>query len=180
MRWSTFASSLAILVCVIVLSPTYVHLLVWKKPTKLPLSAFGLQDSNKDNQLVFQSHLSVADATIVVNDLLKRTDSIKPMLSGTRAKKDKFTILMPSYKRTETLHSVFDHYCVMDDIIDQLIIVWNNVGVPVPEKLLTYKCGFRITFSKQKNNTLNNRFIPFPEIETDCKRLCQLPQYSVQ
>ena len=164
------ASWVLVLFVVVFLHRIYFHLLVWKKPTRLSLSLFGLEDNNKDHQLEFQSHLSLDEATKSVNDLLKRTERIKPSLATSAGfKKDKFTIVMPSYKRTRTLREIFDHYCGMDDIIDQLLIVWNNIDEIVPQALEKHKCKFPIKFLEQKRNTLNNRFVLYPEIQTECE-----------
>ena len=162
---SPLISCVAVIACVVFLNPTYLHLLTWKKPTELPLSEFGLPDVG---ELVVRSHLSPVDTASVMKDTLAKTDQLKPLLA-TEFNRDKCTVLMPSYKRTETLHEIFDHYCVMEDVIDKILIVWNNIGVPVPENLKSYKCGFPIVFLEQKKNTLNNRFRLFPEIQTECK-----------
>lgn len=170
-RFSLVVGGLVAILVVVVLYPIYSHLLIWKKPTVLPLSSFDLQHTNKDSQLVFQSHLSAEDASLNVMQLIKRTKALEPVLTvpSSGLKKDKFTILMPTYKRTDTLSQVFNHYCGMNDIIDQLVMVWNNLDEIVPSSLRGYKCKFPITFLEQKKNSLNNRFILYPEVKTECQ-----------
>ena len=156
-----------VILCLIVLYPLYSHLPYWHKATVLPLRSFGLSE-NEDDKLVIKSYLSTPDAEASVHELLERKEAVRPHLQ-TDFKKNKFTIVMPSYKRTETLKEIFDHYCPMEDIIDQILIVWNNVGESVPTYLVEYPCKFPITFLEQKKNTLNNRFVPYPEIKTECE-----------
>ena len=165
---STIFTTVASIVCVIVLHPTYLHLLTWKQPTTLSLSTFDLEEAS-NSHLAIHTHLKMADAVTAMKELIKRRDAVLPLLNTGNNKRDKFTILMPSYRRTNTLQDIFDHYCVMDDIIHQLIIVWNNVNEIVPDWLKKYKCKFPITFKEQEKNTLNNRFVLYPEIKTECK-----------
>ncbi len=169
MNSASIFTCIASILYVTVLHPIYIHLLTWKRPTTLSLSTFVLAD-DATNNLVIHSHLKMVDATATMKALLKGRDAVLPLLTTSTSKKDKFTILMPSYKRTNTLKYIFDHYCVMDDIVDQLIIVWNNVGEVVPDWLKQYNCRFPITFKEQEKNTLNNRFILYPEIQTECEQ----------
>ena len=51
---------------------------------------------------------------------------------------DKFTIVTPTYKRTDSLYRLFDTYCPITDIIHKILILWNNVGESIPEKVIEY------------------------------------------
>ena len=83
---------------------------------------------------------------------------------------EKFTIVMSTYKRTGILHGVLKHYCKTPSL-DKIIVIWNNVGIPVPASLLniSYSCEVPLKFIEEAENKLTNRFKPRPEIETQCK-----------
>ena len=85
-------------------------------------------------------------------------------------KKTKFTIVMPTHNRTNNLYKIFRHYCssVPKGLVDKMLVVWNNVGEPIPSQLESTSCSFPIVFLPQSHNSLNNRFIPFDQIETEC------------
>ena len=81
---------------------------------------------------------------------------------------DKFTMVTPTYKRTENLHYYLDNYCSMTDIIHKIVILWNNIGESVPHTLIDHaqKCAAPVVIKIMMKNNLTSRFIPFPEIET--------------
>ena len=81
---------------------------------------------------------------------------------------DKFTIVTPTYKRTDNLYRLFDTYCPITDVIHKILILWNNVGESIPEKVIEYakKCTIPVIFKIMERNNLTSRFIPFPDIET--------------
>ena len=81
---------------------------------------------------------------------------------------DKFTIVTPTYKRTDNLYHLFDTYCPITDVIHKILILWNNVGESIPERVIEYakKCTIPVIFKIMERNNLTSRFIPFPDIET--------------
>ena len=81
---------------------------------------------------------------------------------------DKFTMVTPTYRRTENLHYYLDNYCSMTDIIHKIVILWNNIGESVPHTLIDHaqKCAIPVVIKTMIKNNLTSRFIPFPEIET--------------
>ena len=81
---------------------------------------------------------------------------------------DKFTIVTPTYKRTDNLYRLLDTYCLITDIIHKILILWNNVGESIPEKVIEYakKCTIPVIFKIMERNNLTSRFIPFTDIET--------------
>ena len=81
---------------------------------------------------------------------------------------DKFTMVTPTYRRTENLHYYLDNYCLMTDIIHKIVILWNNIGESVPHTLIDHaqKCAIPVVIKTMIKNNLTSRFIPFPEIET--------------
>ena len=101
-------------------------------------------------------------------------DTLRDMEASIRKQKsgdfsDKATVIMPTYKRTHLLQETLEHYCTMETIIDRIIIVWNNVGETVPKYLQELKCPIPIVFKEQKVNSLHNRFIKYPDIQTNCE-----------
>ena len=83
---------------------------------------------------------------------------------------EKFTIVMTTYKRNEILQKVLNHHCKTTQL-DKIIVIWNNVGTPVPDFLLNIStsCAVPLKFIEETENKLTRRFKPRPEIETDCK-----------
>ena len=137
--------------------------------TTLLVKALGdLQAKSANVGVSFYSPLSssIKETQEIVSNLFKKSAELQHAFSNTF---DKFTIVMPTYNRTETLSTIFHHYCEMPDIIDQIVVVWNNIGELVPQKVQEYSCKVPIKFLLQKTNRLINRFIPYPEIKTDCE-----------
>ena len=80
---------------------------------------------------------------------------------------DKFTVIVPTYKRVVLLKKVLSHLCGLDSLVDCIIVVWNNIEEPIPSELLQFNCLVRLYFKKEATNSLNNRFIHYPEIRTE-------------
>lgn len=79
---------------------------------------------------------------------------------------DNYTLVIQSYKRNKLLKTCLKHYCGAPRV-DQILVVWNNVGEDVPKYLRLYPCSVKITFIIQVNNTIRNRFKPFPQLRTE-------------
>ncbi|XP_072297540.1 exostosin-like 2 [Eucyclogobius newberryi] len=80
----------------------------------------------------------------------------------------RFTIIMQTYNRTDVLLKLLNHYQAMPHL-QKIIIVWNNVGEPAPQKLWD-SLGphpIPIVFKQQNVNLMRNRLQPFQEIDTD-------------
>ena len=78
-----------------------------------------------------------------------------------------FTVLLLTYKRTDILGRVLDFHCNFT-LVDRVIVVWNDVDKPtIPEEFTNYKCSKELFFKRPLVNSLNNRFIPYPEIRTE-------------
>ena len=75
---------------------------------------------------------------------------------------------MPTYKRTENLFSILDQYCEFGDIIDKILILWNNIGRPVPGDLSARakKCNIPVVIRVMEKNNLTSRFYPYSQIKT--------------
>lgn len=80
----------------------------------------------------------------------------------------RFTIIIQTYNRTDILLRLLNHYQAVPHL-QQIIIVWNNVGEPTPLNLWN-SLGphpVPVTFKEQKSNQMRNRLQLFPEINTD-------------
>lgn len=109
-----------------------------------------------------------------VRSMYATTKKIRHFYTNTRLNHNQFTVVMLSHNRTANLFHIFKHYCKMGDIINKFLVIWNNVGVPIPSRLQSMKCSFPIVFLPQSKNSLNNRFTPYSEIETECESLLSI------
>ena len=75
---------------------------------------------------------------------------------------EKFTIIVPTFNRTDILVQTLAHYSVLPNL-DRIIIVWNNIGM-TPPKLP--KMAVPVKFQAMEKNALSNRFTPFENIRT--------------
>ncbi|XP_063063567.1 exostosin-like 2 [Engraulis encrasicolus] len=81
---------------------------------------------------------------------------------------ESFTMIMPTFDRTELLFDLLKHYQAVP-YLKQIIIVWQNIGQKPPLELWE-SLGphlVPILFKEQTQNLLRNRFLPFPEIDTE-------------
>ena len=115
------------------------------------------------------TNYSVINSPVSPNKVvLKTEEELRNYFVQTPYIFDKFTIVTPTYKRTDNLYRLFDTYCPITDIIHKILILWNNVGESIPEKVIEYakKCAVPVIFKIMERNNLTSRFIPFPDIET--------------
>ena len=80
---------------------------------------------------------------------------------------EKFTVIIPTYKRVELLKRILENYCKLTSHIDSIIVVWNNIEEPIPDTLKYFSCSVPVHLKQETTNSLNNRFKPFPEIMTE-------------
>ena len=80
---------------------------------------------------------------------------------------EKFTVIIPTYKRVELLKRILESYCKLTSHVDSIIVVWNNIQEPIPDILKYFSCSVPVHLKQEKVNSLNNRFKPFPEIKTE-------------
>ena len=161
----------SVTLCLVILYPLYKANIKWYQKNEVDYRALNLQSINDNDSIVVGSYFSTEEIIRTVDALLQTSKRVEPYFVSARQYRsdDKFTIVMLTYKRTATLLIVFDHYCEMPEIIDQILVIWNNIGEPVPQELLNYPCKFPVTFLEQKENKLINRFLPYPEIKTKCE-----------
>lgn len=87
----------------------------------------------------------------------------------------RFTIIIQTYNRTDILLRLLNHYQAVPHL-QQIIIVWNNIGEQTPLKLWN-SLGphpVPVVFKEQTVNLMRNRLQPFPEIDTDGQYIYQL------
>ena len=83
--------------------------------------------------------------------------------------KNTFTVLFPAYKRNDILGRVLHFHCNFA-LMDWVIVVWNDVDKPtITENFINYNCSkeLHVFFKRPLVNSVNNRFIPYPEIKTE-------------
>uniref|UniRef100_A0AC35U0I7 Glyco_transf_64 domain-containing protein n=1 Tax=Rhabditophanes sp. KR3021 TaxID=114890 RepID=A0AC35U0I7_9BILA len=84
-------------------------------------------------------------------------------LGGNRVR-EQFTIVMVTYNRDQVLYSSLERLHQMP-YLNKIIIVWNNVGRAPPTNWPHLHVP--IVFVNATKNSLNNRFYPYNEIETE-------------
>ena len=98
---------------------------------------------------------------------LTRMNIIPPFQKYVSVVRNKFSVIIPTYKRMLLLVKVLNNYCSLPSHIDMIIVVWNDLETPIPESLTNFKCNATILVKKEKVNSLHNRFLPFPELRTE-------------
>ncbi|XP_028404961.1 exostosin-like 3 isoform X2 [Dendronephthya gigantea] len=78
---------------------------------------------------------------------------------------EQFTIVMLTYKRESVLIEALGRLEGLQ-YLSKVVVVWNSPGDPSPD-LKWPNIGVPIKVLRPKMNSLNNRFLPFDEIETD-------------
>ena len=79
---------------------------------------------------------------------------------------DKFTIVIPTYKRNYCLYSSLRHYCKIRSVAN-IIVLWNNIGDELPNYLKLLKCKAGVKYMKMDQNRMTSRYRLFPEIQTE-------------
>ncbi|XP_034410462.1 exostosin-like 2 isoform X3 [Cyclopterus lumpus] len=81
---------------------------------------------------------------------------------------ERFTIVIQTYNRTDILLKLLNHYQAVPHL-QQIVIVWNNIGKQTPLKLWTslQPHPVPVVFKEQTSNQMRNRLQAFPEIDTD-------------
>ncbi|XP_068427634.1 exostosin-like 2 [Clinocottus analis] len=81
---------------------------------------------------------------------------------------ERFTIVIQTYNRTDLLLKLLNHYQAVPRL-QQIVIVWNNIGTQTPLKLWDslQPHPVPVVFKEQTSNQMRNRLQAFPEIDTD-------------
>ena len=103
-----------------------------------------------------------------------RISYYKSQICQPRDLDSKCTLLVPTFRRVKILPLVLDNYCNMSDSLEKMVVVWNDIGSPIPPSLLKLaeKCKTELAFIPMTENKLSNRFLPgkyLKEIDTECK-----------
>ena len=67
---------------------------------------------------------------------------------------------------SDTLQELLDFHCLLP-CVQKIIVVWNNLETRVPSRLYNYPCAVNVSILPQRDNSINNQFKPFRQIETD-------------
>ena len=126
--------------------------------------------TNKTTRItsISSSSQSIPDATLSDEDALAAR-FFHQMFSNHNIDLDteQFTIVIMTYKRVKLLQTLIPHYCRTGKYLNKIVIIWNDVDSSIPQDLLEYNCEVSLVYIKPKKNRLTNRFILYPEIETD-------------
>ena len=79
--------------------------------------------------------------------------------------REQFTVIMPTYKRDDVLIGSLSRL-LNQPHLNKVIVVWNS-PYPPPEKLQWPEIGAPIEVIVPTKNSLNNRFLPYKNIETE-------------
>ncbi|XP_076454154.1 exostosin-like 3 isoform X2 [Babylonia areolata] len=85
---------------------------------------------------------------------------------GMNMYEEQFTVVILTYKREKALMQSLTRLNGMP-FLNKVVVVWNDPAPPSPS-LSWPTIGVPVEVVKGKNNSLNNRFLPFDVIETDC------------
>ncbi|KAL6076826.1 EXTL3, alpha-1,4-N-acetylglucosaminyltransferase, glycosyltransferase family 64 protein [Balamuthia mandrillaris] len=81
---------------------------------------------------------------------------------------DGCTMIMTVFSRVATFQDRLRHFSKYPHLVSQIIIVWNNVEQAPPWEGNSLAFGLPVVIKRMAKNSMNNRFIPFPEILYDC------------
>ncbi|RUS69328.1 hypothetical protein EGW08_022909, partial [Elysia chlorotica] len=84
---------------------------------------------------------------------------------GGNFQREQFTIVMLTYKREVVLMQALQRFKGLP-FLNKVIVVWNSEIPPSPE-LKWPQIGVPIKVVKTERNSLNNRFLPYADIETE-------------
>ncbi|GFO45755.1 exostosin-like 3 [Plakobranchus ocellatus] len=84
---------------------------------------------------------------------------------GGNYRREQFTIVMLTYQREVVLMQALQRFKSLP-FLNKVVVVWNSEAPPSPE-LRWPQIGVPIKVVKTKKNSLNNRFLPYAEIETE-------------
>lgn len=91
-------------------------------------------------------------------------ETFQKQLGGNR-RREQFTVVMLTYDRNEVLIESLKRLDALP-FLNKVVVVWNNPEYP-GDDLQWPDIGVEIVVIKAKKNSLNNRFFPYSEIETD-------------
>ena len=126
--------------------------------------------------------LRSGDSTTVVEELQEEQVSwpeYETWPNWASVSQNTFTVLFPTYKRNDILGRVLHFHCNFA-LVDRVIVVWNDVDEPtIPENFINYNCSKELFFKRPLVNSVNNRFIPYPEIRTEGMNSLLICSYNI-
>ena len=129
--------------------------------------------------LIVLNSLGSGDSTTVVEELQVSWTEYETWPNWASVSQKTFTVLFLTYKRTDILGRVLDFHCNFA-LVDRVIVVWNDVDEPaIPENFINYNCSKELFFKRPLVNSLNNRFIPYPEIRTEGMNSLLICSYNI-
>ena len=113
--------------------------------------------------------------TPAINDLQiynayhRKVDSLHGLKTsvGNLASFDKCTMILTVYDRINTTLDRLAHYQNFT-YLSAIVVIWNNVDIQPSIEIRRSKFIIPVLILKMKKNSLNNRFYPHKEIQTDC------------
>ena len=152
--------------CILVAVVLLCVILVWSRRTRLnPLPAVTLRHPES------WDFLEEEKDTLDCDDFFLPTSLSKGNRSNLLIE-DKYTIIMPAFRRSDILGTVLGSYCNITEV-DKIILVWNNVHDEPPFQIGNdLNCGREVLVLRQKSNVITNRFRPTSHVHTEGEGVC--------
>ena len=100
------------------------------------------------------------------NSILREAASRIFSPKGLDLESEKYTLIMQTFHRMKVLPQLLTHYCELERL-DKIIVLWNDVTTPIPDRLREIQCKAPLVLLKQEENKMTNRFKQATEINTD-------------
>ncbi len=140
--------------------------------TGSPVKSTLQQDPCLTEVGILQPKSKIQHVLEVEREYQKKLDYYESKLNrrSVSLKDEKCTLVMLTFKRVQTLPRILKHYCRVS-ILSKIIVIWNDVDEAIPVNItkLSVTCNVQLLFIKASENRLTNRFIPRPELQSDCK-----------
>lgn len=101
-----------------------------------------------------------------ISDILRQSASRVFSQKGLDLESENYVLIMQTFQRMKVLPDLLTHYCELERL-EKIILLWNDVATPVPDRLKKIKCKVPLLLLKQEENRMTNRFKLRPEITTD-------------
>lgn len=141
----------------------YVHFLPFSIPTIYMRDGDNLA---KGKELDLVTCSPPVNVNLSVASKLSNSTDFPPVSYHTNYRRDKFTVVMPTFGRSLQLTEILGHYCKVANV-DKILVLWNNVGQEIPASLKDFKCDVPVKFMIMKENKLTSRFVPYSDIQTE-------------
>ena len=111
-------------------------------------------------------HSSDLEDRTEIDDILRRSTSRVFSHKALDLESEKYVLIMQTFRRMKVLPDLLTHYCELERL-EKIILLWNDVTTPVPDRLKIIKCKVPLLLLKQEENKMTNRFKLRSEITTD-------------